>query len=226
MPRILIIDDHPILREGLKSCIAQQMRGWVCSEAQSAGEALHLLGTQRVSLIILDLTIRGRGGLELLADLHRAYPRTPTLAFGMVSEDQFAARALKAGAAGFLGGRTDATELKTALERISAGGKYISPSLAEGIALGKLTPIRDCQLSNREYEMLRAIARGKTLTRISQELAISVKTVSAHKRRIMHKLGVTNNAELIRRAIDDEIVAADDNHSQPVTYPDTPPAAL
>ena len=143
-----------------------------------------------------------------MADLHRAYPQIPILVLSTSSEDQYAARSLRAGAAGYLGKGVDRHELIRAIKTVLSGERYISPLIAQRIALEKVLPAGSGPLSNREYEILRGIAAGRTMTDIARELALSIKTVSTYKRRIMGKLGVTNNAELIRRAIDDATTSA------------------
>jgi DNA-binding NarL/FixJ family response regulator len=167
----------------------------------TAAEALQALGRQHFNVVILDVTLAGRGGLEFLSDIRRAYPRIPILVFGLVGGEQYATRALQGGAAGFLARDADGTELAKAVQKVASGGKHISPTIAEQIALEKVSPLQERQLSNREYDIFRAIASGKTLTQIAEDLAISVKTVSEHKRRIMRKLSASNNVELIRHAV-------------------------
>ena len=202
MPAILLVDDHPIVREGLKQVISEEVPGASVVEARSAVEALGQLGRARFKLVILDLTLPGRGGLEFLLELHHAYPSTPILVLSIHPEEDYAFRALRAGAAGYLNKSCERKELVRAMQKIVAGEKYISPALAEKIALDKMIPARSDLLSNREYEVLRAIAAGKRLTAIARELSLSVKTLSTHKRRIMAKVGAKNDAELIRYALE------------------------
>jgi DNA-binding NarL/FixJ family response regulator len=202
-----------MVREGLKACIKEEIPGWGCSEAVNAADALRLAAKYRFKLILMDPLLPGRGGLEFVADLHRAYPQVPILVLSACSEDQYATRSLRAGAAGYLGKGVDRHELIRAMKTVLSGERYISPLIAQRIALEKVLPAGGGPLSNREYEILRGIASGRTLTDIARELALSIKTVSTYKRRIMGKLGVTNNAELIRRAIDDRVLGELDNNA-------------
>jgi two-component system invasion response regulator UvrY len=206
MLKVLIINGHPIVREGLKACIKEEMAGWVGLEAANAADALRLAAKQRFKLFVLDLLLEGRGGLEFVADLHRAYPRIPILILSIGSEEQYAARSLRAGAAGYIGKGVDRQELIRAIHTVLSGDRYISPWIAQRIALEKVLPTGGGLLSNREYEILRGIAAGRTLTDIAREMVLSIKTVSTYKRRIMGKLGVSNNAELIRHAVDDRVL--------------------
>jgi two-component system invasion response regulator UvrY len=202
MAAILLVDDHPIVLEGLKQLISEEVPGSVVVAVRSAAEALRQLGRMRFKLVVLDLTLPGRGGLEFLSELHHAYPNTPILVLSIHPEDQYAIRALRAGAAGYLNKASDRKELVRAMQRVVGGERYISPDLAEKIAFDKVLPARTDSLSNREYEVLREIAAGKRLTTIARELSLSVKTLSTHKRRIMAKVGAANDAELIRYALD------------------------
>jgi DNA-binding NarL/FixJ family response regulator len=202
MAAILVVDDHPVVLQGLRHFISEDIPGATVVAAQSATDALRELGRARFKLIVLDLVLPGRGGLEFLTDLHRAYPQTPILVLSILPEEHYAARALRAGAAGYLNKAVDRRELVQAMQKTAAGEKYISAVMARKIALAKVQPSRSDTLSNREYEILSAIGSGKKLTAIARDLVLSVKTVSTHKRRLMAKLGITNDAELIRYAAD------------------------
>jgi DNA-binding NarL/FixJ family response regulator len=202
MPRALIVDAYPAVRRGVRSFIAEQMRTWSCTEASTAGEALQHLSKHTFHIMIVALDVPRRGGLEFITDVHRSYPHTPILVFSAHAEEQFATRALRAGAAGYLPKHATREELIQAVQKIAAGGKYLRPGLAEEIVFDKVLPHRTRPLSNREFEVLRFIVSGKPLTQIARDLALSVKTISGHKRRIMSRLGVSNNAELIRWCIE------------------------
>ncbi len=202
MPAILLVDDHPVVLQGLRQIISEEVPGAVVVEARDAAEALDRLAETRFQLIVLDLMLPGRGGLEFLTQLQHAYPSTPVLVLSIHPEDHYAVRAMRAGAAGYLNKASERREIAHAMQKIIAGEKYISPAVAERIALKKVLPARTEGLSNREYEILGAIAAGKRLTVVARELSLSVKTVSTHKRRIMAKLGATNDAELIRYALE------------------------
>src|SRR3954468_8252625 len=206
MPKILVIDDHPIVREGLKACIRAGMPGWSCAEASTAPEALSLASKHSFALIIMDLSLTGRGGLDFLTDLRHSYPQIPILVFSFHSEQDYAGRCLRAGANGYVTKGAETQELLKAIRMVLNGERYLSPAVAQMIALEKVFPTKAGPLSNREFQILESIAAGKTLTEIARELSLSVKTVSTHKRRIMAKLAVSNNAELIRRVLDDGVV--------------------
>ena len=202
MPEILIVDDHPSVRQGVKQFISEEMPGAVFAEAETAGDALRQLLKRRFRVIVLDLSLPGRGGLEFVSEVHRAYPKIPILIFSFHPEEECAVRALRAGASGYVNKASGREELLGALRRVMAGEKYISPALAQKLALEKALPRRNDILSNREYEILRAIAEGKSLTAIARGLSLSVKTVSTHKRRTMSKLDLPNDAALIRYALE------------------------
>jgi DNA-binding NarL/FixJ family response regulator len=222
MPEILIVDDHPAIREGVKRFLQDDIPGAVILEAESAAEALRHLLRRHVRLLILDLILPGRGGLEFLSELHRAYPKIPVLVFSAHSEDEYAARALRAGAAGYLNKLGGREEILLAVRKVLAGERYLSRAVAEKLAFESTLPRRTDTLSNREYEVLRGIAEGKSLTTIAEELSLSIKTVSAHKRRTMAKLNLPNDAALIRYALQYclEALAADGSEHRSAGWPE------
>jgi two-component system, NarL family, invasion response regulator UvrY len=198
---ILIIEAHAVVRRGLKQFVVEELRDVVVEEAQNAAAALVQLASREFQLVFLGLSLPGKGGLEFLSELHSAFPKTPILVFSFHSEEEFAVRSLQAGAAGYLHRGSSRQELVRAMHRVMDGGRYLSAAMAEQIAVGAALPVPEDLLSNREYEVLRGIAEGKKLTELARELSISTKTVSTHKRRIMMKLNLANNAELARFAI-------------------------
>lgn len=209
MNRILIIDDHEIVREGVKKIFAEQASPMEFGDAANASEALRLIQNSRWDLVLLDLSLAGGNGLELLKQLKLIQPTIPVLIFSVHSEEQYARRAFKAGAAGYLTKDSSRTELLKAVAKISRGGRYVSPALAERLAvdLGRDVdrPPHE-SLSDREFEVLRLIASGKTVTEIAQLLSLSDKTISTYRARILDKMDMKTNAELTRYAIRNNLV--------------------
>ncbi len=209
MITILLADDHPIVRQGLKQILSVELDVSEVGEASSAADVLRLARSKEWSVIILDLAMPGRSGLDVLADLRREHPNLPVLVLSMHPEDQFAVQALRAGASGYLTKGTAADELAKAIRKIIGGGKYITAAVAERLALdlerGADRPARE-QLSDREYLVMTMIASGKTVTDIAMELSLSVKTVSTYRTRILRKLDLKNTVALVRYALDRELV--------------------
>jgi two-component system, NarL family, invasion response regulator UvrY len=207
--RILIADDHAILRRGLKEILTREFKDVLCGEAASAQQALAQAQNQAWDLVILDVTMPGRSGVDLLKDLKRVRPRLPVLVLSMHPEDQYGKRVLKAGAAGYMNKESAPDELIGAIRKVLAGGRYVSPHLAEKLAvdLGKATgrPAHET-LSDREFEVLRMIASGKTVSQIASELHLSVTTVSTYRGRILEKMNLSSTAELMRYALLNHLV--------------------
>lgn len=205
MIRILIADDHAIVRQGLRNIVAIDNQMSVVAEAQNGAELLNLVRCQPVDVVILDVSMPGRNGLEILKDLKRDYPSLPVIVLSMYPEDQYAVRSFKAGAAGYMTKESAPEELVTAIKKAFQGGKYISPAVAELLAahIGKsaFSELHK-SLSDREYEVFVALATGKTVGQISVDLNLSVKTISTYRTRILEKMGMQNNAELNRYALD------------------------
>jgi DNA-binding NarL/FixJ family response regulator len=187
--------------------VSKELPGVIVEEAQNADAALVQLASREFQLIFLDLSLPGRGGLEFVSELHSAYPRTPILVLSIHSEDEFAVRSLRAGASGYLHKGSSRQELVRAMRRVVGGGRYLSETMAEKIAMGVASPVLEDRLTNREYEVLRGIAAGKKLTEIASEMSLSTKTVSTYKRRMMMKLNLANQAELARFAMEHELEA-------------------
>ena len=207
--KILIGDDHAVFRRGLKETLSEAFPKTVFGEARTAQETFELAQRQNWDVIILDISMPGRSGLDILEDLKRSRPRIPILLLTMHPEQQFARRALKAGAAGYLTKDSVPDELKEAIKRIVAGGRYVSATLAETLAVdlrrGADLPLHEL-LSDREFQVLRMIASGKTVKEVADELSLSVKTVSTYRSRILEKTGMKTNAELIRYALQTQLV--------------------
>lgn len=207
--RVLIADDHAIVRRGLKETIRETFPKAIFGEASTAQEALERVRQQDWDIVILDISMPGRSGLDILADLKRLRTKLPVLFLSMHPEEQYARRSLKAGAAGYLTKESIPDELKTAVRRVSAGGRYVSASLAERLAFdlreGGDLPVHEL-LSDREFQVLRMIAEGKTIKNIADDLSLSVKTVSTYRARILEKTGLKTTAELIRYALQAQLV--------------------
>ena len=209
MTKILIADDHPVVRAGLKELLSGAFGKLTFTEAKTAQETIEMASKEEWSLVILDVSMPGRSGIDILSDLKRAQPKLPVLVLSMHPEEQFARRALKAGASAYMTKETVPEELVKAVRKVLAGGRYVSAALAEKLA----SDLREGTnrmpheiLSDREFQILQMIASGKTVTNIAEELALSVKTVSTYRARVLEKTGMRNNAELIRYAIENHLV--------------------
>ena len=209
MIRVLIADDHAIVRRGLIQILAEHADMSVVGEAQNAQELFALARAQAWDTAILDVSMPGRGGLDILKELKSEFPTRPVLILSVHPEDQYAVRALKAGAAGYLSKDSAPTELVSAIRKAMRGGKYVSPALAEKLAF-KLTPDADRlpheTLSDREFQVLCAIASGHTVGEIAEQMSLSVKTISTYRPRLLEKMNLKNNAELTHYAIQQGLV--------------------
>jgi len=209
MIRVLIADDHAVVRHGLRQILDETPDMRVAGEAATPVELLEKVRAKVGDVLVLDLSMPGRSGLDMLKNVKRERPLLPVLVLSMHPEDQYAGRVLKAGAAGYLPKETAADCLVKAIRKVSGGGRYISAEQAD-----KLVPWLDCavdhppheQLSDREYEVLRAIASGKTVSEIARELHLSVKTVSTYRMRLLEKMRMQTNAELTHYAIKNALV--------------------
>jgi two-component system invasion response regulator UvrY len=209
MLRVLIADDHPVFRRGLKQIIDDTPDMFVADEAIDGWEALHKATTGDYDVVLLDISLPFKNGLDVLSQLKAARPVVPVLMLSMHPEEQYAVRALKTGASGYLTKESAPEEMLSAIRKVSRGGKYVSASLAESLA--SMLQEDDERLphealSNREYQVMCLIASGKSVSEIAQELSLSAKTVSTYRARILKKLRMTNNAELIRYATKNELV--------------------
>ncbi len=207
--KVLIADDHPVVRRGLNQVLADEYPSLSVGEARDAGETLKLAREQDWDIILLDISMPGRSGLEVLKELKRERPKVPVLILTSHPEDQYAVRVLKAGAAGYMTKESAAEHLIEGIRKAIGGGRYITPSLAELLAAGvgadAETPPHE-SLSDREYEVLCLIASGKAVGEIAEELSLSVKTVSTYRARILEKMGLKTNAELTRYALKNHLV--------------------
>jgi DNA-binding NarL/FixJ family response regulator len=202
--RILVVDDHTIVREGLKRILADAPELRVAGEAASGTEAIRLVRDNDWDVMLLDVSLPGANGLEVLRAVKEHAPKLPVLVLTMYPEDQYALRMLKAGAAGYLTKEGAPGQLVTAIRKVAAGGKYVSAAVAEKLAWEverRKQPATHEDLSNREFEILRLIASGKTVSQIAQDLHLSVKTVSTYRMRLLTKLNMKSNAELTHYAI-------------------------
>jgi two-component system, NarL family, invasion response regulator UvrY len=206
MVRVLIADDHPIIRRGLRQIVADQPDMNV-TEAGDGPEALRLIDKGQFDVILLDLNMPGISGLEVLSRIATRQPRIPVLVLSAHSEAEFAVRILKAGASGYLNKELAPEELVRAIRRVVSGRKYVGAAVAELLA-DSIGPDKDephASLSDREFQVMLRIAAGKTVSEIAEEIALSVKTVSTYRARILEKMNLKNNAELMRYVIENKI---------------------
>jgi DNA-binding NarL/FixJ family response regulator len=198
MIRILVVDDHALVRRGLIEILQRLPEGVQFGEAGTATEAIALALGERWDVVLLDLGLPDRHGLEVLRELRAARPPLPVLILTMFPEDQLALRVLEIGAAGYLTKESAPEELLRAVERVMAGHKYLSPAMEQAVAdgLGGPPPAPHEQLSERELEVLRLLAAGRPITAISRQLGLSPKTVTTYRARLLHKLRMKSNAEL------------------------------
>ena len=207
--KIIIADDHAIVREGLKQIVAEEKDMLVCGEAEDAASLMELLKKEKWSIVVLDINMPGKSGLEALKDIKQLYPELPVLILSMFSEDQYGLRAIKAGASGYLKKVSAPTELVVAIRKIVSGRKYINPSLAEKLAenLGsdKNNYLHE-KLSDREYQIMCNIALGKSAEEIAGELALSINTIYTYRNRILEKMSMKSNVELTQYAIQNKLI--------------------
>lgn len=205
MVRILIADDHPVVREGLKKMFEKVSDISIAGEASNGQEVLNKIEQNDYDLVLLDISMPGRDGLDILRELRRKRPHLPILILSMHSEEQYVIRALKAGASGYLTKKSISDELIKAVQEVACGGKYITSSLSEKLASyirnDTEKPIHEI-LSDREYLIMRMIVKGRTRKEIAEELCLSVNTISTYRDRILKKLRMKNSAELIQYAIE------------------------
>ena len=209
MLKILIADDHAIVRQGLKQIVTETPDMVVAGEANNGQELLNKIKESDYDVVVLDITMPGRDGMDVLKQLRSEKPELPVLMLSIHPEEQYALRALRAGAAGYLTKESAPDELVVAIQKVSRGGKYISSSLAEKLAfeleVGREQAPHET-LSDREYHVMCLIASGKTVMEIAQELSLSEKTISTYRSRILEKMKMKNNAELTYYAIKNQLV--------------------
>ncbi len=209
MIRILIADDHGVVRQGLRQIVSERMNMMVAAEAVDGQEALDLVRASEFDVAIIDIAMPGRGGLDILRDLRAARPDMKVIVLSMYSEEQYAVRSLRDGASAYLTKTSAPDELVLAIETVAAGRRYITPSIADRLAGyiedSTTRPAHEL-LSDREMQVLVLIGSGKTVSEIAEELALSVKTVSTYRSRVLEKMALASNADLIRYAIHHRLV--------------------
>src|SRR5882724_3954326 len=207
--RILIVDDHAVVRDGVKTIIGERFGKVVLGEASTANEALELARQEEWDAVVLDISLGARSGLEVLKELKHIRPKLSVLILSMHSEAQYARRAFKAGAAGYITKDSSRTELLKAIDKVVEGGRYVSSALAEKLVFdierGAGGPPHE-SLSDREFEVMCLIASGKTVTEIAEVLSLSDKTISTYRARILEKMDMKTNAELTHYAIKNRLV--------------------
>ncbi len=210
MKRILIIDDHEVVRDGVKRIYDEHSGPIFVGEASNGPEALKLARDAEWDIAVLDLSLRNKSGLEVLKELKQISPRLPVLVLSMHSEEQYARRAFKAGAAGYITKDAPRTELVEAIDKVLKGGRYVSPALAERLVidLGSNTDLAPHEiLSDREFEVMCLIASGKTVGEIADLLSLSGKTISTYRARLLEKMMMKTSAELTHYAIQNKLVS-------------------
>jgi DNA-binding NarL/FixJ family response regulator len=207
--RVLIADDHPVVRQGLKMMLSSDPEVNVVGEARDGDEALDMVHNLDWDVAVLDYSMPGRGGVDLLAAVKHDYPERPVLILSIYPEDPHGMRALKAGAAGYITKESAAEELTAAVKKVVKGGRYVSPALAEKLA-ARLTPEQDRppheRLSDREYRVMWLLASGRSLQQIAEEMHLSPSTVSTYRGRILKKLSLTSNVDLVHYAMKHRLI--------------------
>jgi DNA-binding NarL/FixJ family response regulator len=198
--RILLVDDHVVVRLGVKQVLADSIPGAVFEEAGSAEEALSRVRTSAFDIAILDIALPGESGLNVLKKIKQLRPRLPILMLSVYAEEEFAVRTLRAGAAGYVTKKAASTDLAEAVRRIVAGGRYVTAAVAEKLADevqrgAALSPHE--RLSDREYQVFRLLGMGKSVTQAAEEMSLSVQTISTYRARILQKMGMSSNADLV-----------------------------
>ena len=207
--QILIADDHPIVRAGFKQVLSETPDMVVADEAGNGLEVLNLVRKKDYDIVLLDISMPGRNGLEILKDLKEEFSRLPVLILSIYPEEQYAIRALRAGASGYLTKASAPDELISAIRKVSEGGRYISSSLAEKLAnylYIDLTKPPHEALSDREYQVMLLIASGRTVSEIAEELHLSVKTISTYRAHILEKMKMKNNADITVYAVQNKLL--------------------
>lgn len=208
--RILIADDHEVVRKGLKTILADFADFQVAAEAASGHEVLDLVKREEFDLVLLDFDMPGKNGLDTLIELKALEPKLPVIILSIFPEDHYGTRFLKAGASGYLGKSSASDQLVDAIRKVAGGGKYISPKLADKLVsdLNRDTekPLHE-SLTDREFQVFVLLAGGKKLKQIADELCLSINTVSTYRGRILNKMGMENNAEIIHYAIENRLIA-------------------
>jgi two-component system invasion response regulator UvrY len=208
MIRILLVDDHPVVRQGIRTILVERLRGAVVGEAANAEAALRQVADGGWDVVVADISLPGMSGLDLIKELQRTYPSLPALVLSMHPAAQFARRALKAGAAGYLTKDSPPEELIVAIEEARRGRKYVTRDAGDVLLrwATKSSATPHDALSDREYQLLRMMGSGQTVSDVARDLGLSVKTVSTYRARVLEKLGMRTNAELMRYAIENGLL--------------------
>ena len=209
MIRIIVADDHTIVREGLKQLLAAAGDIEVVAEAQNGHEVIERIRAVAADLLLLDMSMPGKSGIELIKQIYSEKPKLRILVLSMHEEHQYAVRAIRAGAAGYLTKESASRQLVEAIRKVASGGAFISAEVAQQLALGAMPDAKGplhASLSDREFQIFRLLAEGKSVSDIAERLNLSVKTVSTHKANILQKMGMSTPAELIRYAITHRLV--------------------
>lgn len=210
MIRIVIADDHTLMREGLKRIFEGNDEITVVDEAIDGFSVINLVRKGGFDLLLLDLSMPGRSGIDLIRQIRTEAPKLPILVLTMYEEEQYAVRSIRAGAQGYLTKESAGDQLVNAIKKVASGRPYISMEVAEQLALGIMTPEKEMphtQLSDREFEVFNLLASGKSITDIGTQLHLSVKTVSTHKSRILTKMGIHSLAEIVQYAVTHNLLA-------------------
>jgi DNA-binding NarL/FixJ family response regulator len=204
MIKVLVADDHAVVRRGLRDILSETGDILVGGEAATPADVMRLVREQRWDVVVLDINLPGKSGIELIGEIRRERPETGVIILTMYSEEQYAVRAIKGGAAGFLTKETAPDRLIEAIRKVASGGRYVSAELAETLAslfAGEAKGEPHERLSDRELEIMKMLASGKTVSQVAAELALSVKTISTHRARILRKMNMKTNAELTHYAV-------------------------
>lgn len=209
MIKVLLADDHPVVRRGLRQILAETPDLLASGEASTVEEVRAAVQEQRWDVVVLDISLRGGNGIELIGEIRRLRPETRVLILTVHPEDQYAVRAIRAGAAGFMNKESAPEKLTDAIRKIASGGRYVSPALAETLAsvlAGDDGDEPHRRLSDREFEILKLLGSGKTVSEVAAQLTLSVKTVSTHRTRILRKMNMTTSAQLTHYAVRNRLV--------------------
>ncbi len=210
MIRVLVGDDHAIVRRGLKQILSETSDIEVAGEAATAPDVMNMVRNERFHVVVLDVNLPGGNGIDLIGEIRKENAALPVLILTVYSEDQYAVRAIRAGAAGFLTKESAPEKLVDAVRKVAAGGRFISAELGEALAslvAGETKGQPHERLSDREFEIMKMLASGRTVSRVAQDLGLSVKTVSTHRTRILGKMGMKTNAELTHYAVKHGLVS-------------------
>ncbi|TXT26783.1 MAG: LuxR family transcriptional regulator [Gallionellaceae bacterium] len=209
MIKILVVDDHALIRKGMKQILDNTEDMRVAGEADSGAQAIRMVQASPYDVVLLDITMPDRNGIDVLRQLKINHPQMPVLMLSMHPEEQYALRSMKAGAAGYLSKQSAPTQLVKAIRQVASGKKYISSELAEQLAEGLSQGYQELlhqTLSNREYQTLCLMASGKSLSEIADTMSLSAKTVSVYRARLLEKMKLKNNAEAVRYAINNHLI--------------------